>query len=73
MDITDAFDRRLEHVPADWVPPLVEVVDTAEAVRIALKRWGMENDAAAVVGLTRLVLERHAYRHRIATGEGGGF
>jgi hypothetical protein len=58
-DLTDAFDRRLPHVPGEWRGPLVDVIDTAEAVRLALCRWGMENNAEALVGLTRLVLEEH--------------
>jgi hypothetical protein len=59
MDITSAFDRRLQHLPHDWRGPLVDVLDTAETVRLRLQEWGMEDNAEALVGLTRLVLEQH--------------
>lgn len=59
MDITTAFDRRLQHLPHGWRGALVDVLDTAETVRLRLAEWGMQDDPAALVGLTRLVLERH--------------
>lgn len=53
-----AFDRRIDNTPRDWRGPLVEVVDTADAIRIALKDWGID-DPALLLGLTRLALERY--------------
>ncbi|MGA0848237.1 MAG: hypothetical protein ACO3PY_06510 [Pontimonas sp.] len=57
------FDRRLTHVPHQWKEPLVDVVDTAEAVICALKDWEMEKSPELIVGLTRLVLEREQVLH----------
>ena len=57
-DFTSQFDRRMDHTPEEWRGPLADVVDTADAVRLALKDWEI-NDPALLLGLTRLVLERH--------------
>jgi len=57
-DFTTRFDRSIEHIPHEWRCPLTEVIDTADSVRLALKDWEMD-DPALILGLTRLVLERH--------------
>ena len=48
----------MDHTPEEWRGPLADVVDTADAVRLALKDWEID-DSALLLGLTRLVLERH--------------
>ena len=53
------FNLRLDHTPWDWKGPLVDVVDTAEAVIIAAKQWDVPIDSHLIVGLTRLVIEQH--------------
>lgn len=57
------FDRRLTHVPHQWKGPLVDVVDTAEAVMCALKDWGLDKSPELIVGLTRLAFEREQVLH----------
>ena len=57
-DFTTRFDRRIWNTPHEWRGPLTEVIDTADAVRLALKDWEMD-DPALILGLTRLVLDRH--------------
>jgi hypothetical protein len=52
------FDRRVDNCPTEWSVPLTEVVDTADAIRIALDEWEI-HDPQLLLGLTRLVLERH--------------
>lgn len=59
MDLTTPFDRRLENIPSHWRGPLVEVLDTAEAVRLKLQEWNMQDDPTLLLELTRLVLARH--------------
>ena len=65
MNATNAFDQRLQHVPASWRDALVEVIDTAEAVVIGLCQdsFGVQQPATEcpqlVADLTRLVCERH--------------
>lgn len=58
FDARTRFDRRVEHCPTEWGAPLTEVVDTADAIRIALDEWEI-HDPQLLLGLTRLVLERH--------------
>ena len=58
MTYHSAFDRRIDNTPADWRGPLTEVVDTADAIRLALKDWDI-NDPALLLGLTKLALERY--------------
>ena len=57
------FDRHLTHVPHQWKDPLVDVVDTAEAIMHALKDWGLDKSPELIVGLTRLALEREKVLH----------
>ena len=57
-DFTTRFDRRIDNTPYEWRGPLADVIDTADAVRLALKDWEID-DSALLLGLTRLVLERH--------------
>ena len=57
MDLTTAFDRRLEFVPDSWREPLVDVVDTFETVQIGLKCIGIE-DSFVLIEAVKLVLDR---------------
>lgn len=57
------FDRHLAHVPYQWKDPLVDVVDTAEAIMRALKDWELDKSPELIVGLTRLALEREQVLH----------
>jgi hypothetical protein len=57
MDLTTAFDHRLEHVPDSWKTPLVDVVDTFETVQIGLKCIGIE-DPFVLIEAVKLVLDR---------------
>ncbi len=52
------FEDRAFNCPTEWRVPLTEVVDTADAIRIALDEWEI-HDPQLLLGLTRLVLERH--------------
>jgi hypothetical protein len=61
------FDSRIDNTPWEWRGPLVDTMDTAEAVRLRLKEWGMENDAHALVGFTALVLQEHRRQLEIET------
>ena len=56
--MTSKFDLRLQNVPAEWNLPLAEVADTADAIRLLLEDWQMENPEL-LLGLTKLVLQRH--------------
>jgi hypothetical protein len=58
MDLTTAFDHRLELVPDRWRGPLVDVVDTFGTVQIGLKSIGID-DPFVLVEAVRLVLDRH--------------
>ena len=55
--MTNRFDRRIDNTPGEWRGPLADVVDTADAVRLAMEDWGIEN-AQLLLGLTQLVLHR---------------
>jgi hypothetical protein len=55
--MTSSFDRRIKNTPPEWRGPLVEVVDTAEAIHLAMKGWGIESPEL-LLGLTRLAVER---------------
>lgn len=55
----ERFNRRLEQLPSEWRGPLVDVIDTAAAVRLALQDWDREGDSQLLLGLTQLVLEQH--------------
>lgn len=62
------FDRRIDQTPHEWRGPLVEVIDTADAIRLALKDWNIESPEL-LLGLTALALERYdAQRNREADG-----
>lgn len=59
----ERFNRRLENLPMDWRQPLVDVIDTADAVRLALLDMEALSDdellsADLMLGLTELVLKR---------------
>lgn len=64
VNATNAFDQRLQHVPASWRDALVEVIDTAESVVLGLRQdsFGVQQPATEcpqlVADLTRLVCER---------------
>jgi len=55
--MTDRFDRRIDNTACEWQRPLAEVVDTADAVRLAMEDWGIESPSL-LFGLTQLVLNR---------------
>ena len=55
--MTNQFDRRIDNTPSEWQGPLTEVVDTADAVRLAMEDWGIESPEL-LLGLTQLVLDR---------------
>jgi len=52
------FDQRISHISAEWATPVVEVIDTADAIRLALAAWKIDSPEL-LLGLTRLALERH--------------
>ncbi len=58
MTNSNAFDRRINNTPANWRGPLTEVVDTADAIRLALKDWDI-NSPELLLGLTKLALDRY--------------
>ena len=55
--MTNRFDRRIYITPYEWQGPLTDVVDTADAVRLAMEDWGIESHEL-LLGLTQLVLNR---------------
>ena len=55
--MTSRFDQHIEHTPYEWRSPLVNVIDTADAVRLAMQDWGIESPEL-LLGLTQLVLHR---------------
>jgi hypothetical protein len=55
--MTIRFDCRIENTPDQWRGPLTEVIDTADAVRLAMEDWGIESPEL-LLGLTQLVLHR---------------
>jgi hypothetical protein len=63
--MTTAFERRIErlsHQGSRWAAHLVDVVDTAEVVRLGIQQWSstVEPSDELLLGLTTLVLEREA-------------
>jgi hypothetical protein len=57
MNILTPFDLRIANSPYEWRGPLTEVIDTADAVRLAMEDWGIESPEL-LLGLTQLVLQR---------------
>jgi hypothetical protein len=55
--MTNRFDRRIDNTPCEWQGPLTDVVDTADAVRLAMEDWGI-GSPELLLGLTQLVLHR---------------
>ena len=55
--MTNRFDCRIDNTPGEWQRPLTDVIDTADAVRLAIKDWGIESPEL-LLGLTQLVLNR---------------
>jgi hypothetical protein len=55
--MTNHFDRRIDNIPCEWQGPLKEVVDTADAIRLAMEDWDFES-TELLLGLTQLVLHR---------------
>jgi len=51
------FDCRIDNTPHEWRGPLADVVDTADAVHLAMEDWGIESPEL-LLGLTQLVLQR---------------
>ena len=58
MTFHSAFDRRIDNTPSEWCAPLSEVVDTADAIRLALQDWEVDSPEL-ILGLTKLVLDRY--------------
>jgi hypothetical protein len=58
MTYHSAFDRRIDNTPLEWRAPLTEVVDTADAIRLALRDWEIDSPEL-LFGLTKLALERY--------------
>jgi hypothetical protein len=58
MTLPNRFDRRVNNTPDEWSSPLVEVVDTADTIRLALEDWKIDSPEL-ILGLTKLVLDRH--------------
>ena len=58
MTFHSAFDRRIDNTPSHWRGPLTEVVDTADAIRLALQDWDI-NSPELILGLTKLALDRY--------------
>ena len=52
------LDRNISNLPMEWRNSSVEVLDTAGTVHLWLAQIGQQDNAEALVGLTRLVLER---------------
>jgi hypothetical protein len=65
MNNSSAFDCRIDNLPYQWRGPLVEVVDTADAIRLALKDWGMDSPEL-LLGLTKLALQRYDAQQSIS-------
>ena len=60
------FDTRIDNLSrcglgGKWIGAIVEVVDTSDAIRLALEDWGMK-DPALLLGLTQLAIERYNAR-----------
>ena len=58
-DRTSRFELFATSCPPEWQDPLLDVYDTAGAIRVALDEWGLNYSPQLLLGLTRLVLERH--------------
>ena len=58
MTFHSAFDRRISNTPSEWVAPLTQVIDTADAVRLALQDWDIDSPEL-ILGLTKLALDRY--------------
>lgn len=56
--INQRFDKRIGNTPQEWRQPLVDVVDTADAIRLALQDWEIDSPEL-LVGLTKLALDRY--------------
>ena len=52
------FEIALRSADHQWIKPIVDVVDTAHIVRMALKDWEID-DTELLLGLTKLVIQRH--------------
>ena len=63
------FDQRISNSPDDWRTPLAQVVDTADAIRLALQDWNID-DPALLLGLTKLALERYDAQQAPSTTPG---
>lgn len=55
---TNRLDKRLEHVPEFFKSALVDVMDTAEMVKLWLEDSGVIYTAADLAAFTAVVLER---------------
>jgi hypothetical protein len=59
----NAFEFRISNTTAEWATPMIEVIDTADTVRLALADWEIDSPEL-LLGLTRLVMERHDAKAR---------
>jgi hypothetical protein len=56
--MSSSFDSAIQNYPIKWSKPIVEVVDTADVLRCALKDWGIDSPEL-LLGLTTLALQRY--------------
>ena len=52
------FNLRLEHVPSSWQQPIVDVIDTFDAVQLGLQSIGID-DPFVLMKAVELVIDRH--------------
>lgn len=54
------FTERLQNTPHEWKRPIVDVIDTADTVRIGLKDTNsdLSDDVYLIARLTELVVNR---------------
>lgn len=56
------FLRELQKAPAEWLSPTTQVMCTADLVVLGIQSMDLEPDPALVLGLTKLVLDRHDFQ-----------
>jgi hypothetical protein len=57
VSLQNNFAKHMNHVPYEWRGPVVDVVDTFEAVQLGLRALGIE-DHLVLVEAVKLVIER---------------
>ena len=63
------FDQRISNTPLEWQQPLADVIDTADAIRLALLDWEIDSPEL-LLGLTKLALDRHDAAHSSSSRKG---